>query len=423
MTRDNITVWQGLAKYATTSLGKVSLEGKKMGDMVGDFKMSTIEAWKLKDRDDGKGARIPRFTLKLPGITGKDTDKDIMAFCEKLDSKNEKDKEILDKIDNKDPKWPMVAEIGKEGGTTKIKFYKICEDVKEIKCDGTPIGYIKITVSDTKGTYEHFFTFKLESIKPESMKENPDCVIAFVDGSSGGINEDTGRENKFEFDDGTSSGTSEDTGKNKPNYQAYGGAYMLYRPGEAEAFCKSWEREKEKKDENRRRPEKIEPKAIEVGLMGVSEGPGNVNGEINSAIRAIKKADEMGVKKIRLYYDCEQIGGHVPEIGVFNNHDTTISLKYVRFWQKGLEEKDDDYKRKKIIKEEKFEEYKTAFEDQGFKEFKNLKEIELIHVDAHTKPEFTANDGVDIAAKNVRDDMMTIFEFLWDNSEKYKKTE
>jgi hypothetical protein len=322
-----------------------------------------------------------------------------MAFCEKLDPKNEKDKEILDKIDNKDPEWPMVAEIGKEGGTNKIKFYKICEDVKEIKCDGTPIGYIKIRVIDNKKKEQtHKFTFKLESIKPELMKEDPDCVIAFVDGSSGGTNEETGETN--------------DVVVNEVSYQAYGGAYMLYRPGETEAFCKSWENEKEPKEKEPKSPKIIKLEDINFGLMGISNGPGNVYGEINSAIGAIQKADELAekekFKKLRLYYDCEQIGGHVPGIGVFNKHDTPISRKYVTFWRKALVEKD---------------EYKGKYDDPSFKELKHLEEIELIHVDAHTKPEFTANDDVDKMAKNVRDTAMNMFKFLWDNREKYKKTD
>jgi ribonuclease HI len=306
MGRPNIELWQGLARYSDNENleNRVSLDGKSLGEAVKIYSMKTIEDWKID--------RIPQFTLALPGA------KDKMAMCRRT-----KDVSGLQK----------VADIYREQKTTKLKFYKICEHFSEFSCNGTPIGYLAIT--NQKGvitTYE----FSLETVP---MMANPEGVIAFVDGSGGG--------RKTVFQNGVT-------------YTLYGGAYLLFHPGNSTPFSTS------EADEN-------DP--IPNGLMGITAGVGNVYAEINSAIMAIRRADSLGYQHLRLYYDCEQIGGHAPE-GAFKKHDTKISKKYVEFL--------DAYA------------------------FASLKTIELVHVDGHVGVQ--PNEDVDQAAKRIRDAVADEFE-------------
>jgi hypothetical protein len=236
-----------------------------------------------------------------------------------------------------------------------------------MKCDGTDLGYLEMT--NKAGKVTDYYTFKLEAVPVENY---PEGLIAFVDGSSGGKD--------------TISYKGED-------YPVYGGAYIFYKPGdrpeETAPFFDSSTEENEKED-------------IECGLMGISKGQGNVYGEINSAIRAIQKADELGYKKLRLYYDCEQIGGNAPK-GAFEvpedapdaeiknqeklNKSQKITQKYIKFWDKGLDVEDRQ---------------KGHLDEWGFKKFANLEEIELIHVDAHGAAHKELNKKIDEAAKAVR---------------------
>ena len=112
-------------------------------------------------------------------------------------------------------------------------------------------------------------------------------------------------------------------------------------------------------------------------------------------MEAIEKADELGIEALRVYYDCEQIGGNAPG-GVYQQDEKKeknvkkITKKYIDFW-KGLE-------------------------------FKNLKYIELIHVDAHTENDDTEknlNDAIDELAKAVRDSVKFQFEQEKEKQEEY----
>jgi ribonuclease HI len=226
-----------------------------------------------------------------------------------------------------------VADIYREQKKTRLKYYKICENFSEFACDGTPIGYLAIT--NQKGivtTYEF-------AVEPVPMMGDPKGVIAFVDGSGGGPN---------------------NIPWNSVNYNLYGGAYLLFKPGDAKPFISS---------------EKDEEEPIANGLKGITASVGNVYGEINSAIMAIRRADSLGYQHLRVYYDCEQIGGHAPG-GAYNKHETVISRKYANFL--------DTY------------------------EFASLKKIELVHVDGHVGVQ--QNEEVDQMAKNARDAVAAEFQ-------------
>jgi ribonuclease HI len=161
------------------------------------------------------------------------------------------------------------------------------------------------------------------------MINDPEGIIAFVDGSGGGD-------------------------KGGIEHELYGGAYLLYKPGETEPFATSWDYEKD---------------PIADGLMGItSQGAGNVNAEINAAIMAIRRADTLGYEYVRVYYDCEQIGGHAPG-GAYKKHDSKISRKYVDFLL-------------------------------GYK-FTSIKKVEFVHVDGHVG--VSQNEYVDLMAKKARD--------------------
>jgi ribonuclease HI len=286
MGRPQFELWQGLARYSRSLTGS--------GKILDSYDLKTIEDWKIRD--------IPQFTMAVPGAA------DRMAMCRRNSNISGLQK---------------VADIWREQKTTKVRFYKICDDLSDIACDGTPIGYLAIKTQ--KGdivTYD----FAVEKVPAINDSEG---VIAFVDGSGGGDKGDI-------------------------EYELYGGAYLLYRPGETEPFVSS---------------DKFETDPIADGLMGITtQGAGNVNAEINAAIMAIRKADELGYRHIRVYYDCEQIGGHAPG-GAYKKHESKISRKYVQFLS--------DY------------------------DFKALNKIELVHVDGHVgvKP----NEDVDLKAKCARD--------------------
>jgi ribonuclease HI len=298
MSRPEIRLWQGMARYAT-SFGKYpSLDGVGMGEAVASYKMKTIEDWKI--------AKIPQFTLALPKA------KDRMALC---------------RLTSDISGLSHVAAIYHEMKSTKLTYYKISESLSDIACNGTPIGYLSIT--NTKGD---FCTYEF-SIEPIPFMEDPDGVIAFADGSGGG--------GEFKPE------------KDFPYMHQYGGAYMLFKPGETVSFADS---------------ENGETDPISDGLKGLAPRVGNVYGEVNAAILAIKRADSLGFKHLRLYYDCEQIGGHAPG-GAYQNHNEPITVRYRNFL--------DTY------------------------QFTSLEIIELIHVDGHVG--IAQNEAVDQAAKRSRD--------------------
>jgi ribonuclease HI len=265
--------------------------------------MKTIEDWKID--------RIPQFTLALPGATDK------MAMCRRAS-----DVSGLQK----------VADIYREQKKTRLKYYKICEQFSELTCDGTPIGYLAITNQKGKVTTYEF------AVEPVPLMSDPAGVIAFVDGSGGGSN---------------------NISWNGVKYNLYGGAYLLFKPGDSEPFADA---------------EKDEKEPISNGLKGITTSVGNVYGEINSAIMAIRRADSLGYQHLRVYYDCEQIGGHAPG-GAYNKHETVISRKYAEFLA--------DY------------------------EFTSLRTIELVHVDGHVGVQ--PNEDVDQEAKKARDAVVEEF--------------
>ena len=271
--------------------------------------------YELKQLEKYKLERIQDFTLTIPG---KDN---MFAVCRKV-----QDTANLRKI----------AEIFESEGKTHLKYEVQTSDLQVQK---ESLGYLEINLFGVQLYYEFF----VKSIPDYS---DFDGVCAFVDGSSGG-------ENTITY-----GGTK---------YLLYGGAYQFYKNNEMVPFLVS-----NGVDET---GNLVENNPISDGLKGISTKPGNVYGEINSAIKAIEKAEQLGIEKLRIYYDCEQIGGNAPG-GVYQNATAEITKKYVKFW--------------------------------NGPELKHLKSTEFIHVDAHLYSEF--NEAVDKLAKDVRDSINDDFE-------------
>lgn len=265
-----------------------------------EYILKTIEKYKME--------RIKDFTLSIPQR------ENMILVC----------KNIVDFGDLK-----KVAEICEANGKTVLKLGVKTSEL-EVE-DKEILGHLEMNLFGMTTYYE----VTVKSVPDYSDFE--DGAVAFVDGSGGGTD-------VIEYEGKT--------------YYPYGGAYLIYKNNDKDAFLSSAEEEE----------------FIDAGLKGVSTNVGNVYGEINSIIRAIIRADKEGIKKLRVYYDCEQIGGNAPG-GVNNKANTKITKKYMDFW-KNLD-------------------------------LKNLEYIELVHVDAHTK--FDLNNVIDELAKKMRDAVLKEF--------------
>ena len=221
-----------------------------------------------------------------------------------------------------------IAEISEKDNKTTLEYFV---STSELEVAQQAVGYLEINLFG----YHLYYEVCVKAVPDYSEF---DGVIAFVDGSGGG-------NDVIEYEG--------------MDYKPYGGAYLFYQNEETHPFVKSTDEE--------------DP--ISDGLKGISKNVGNVYGELNAAIKAVQRAEQLGIKKIRIYYDCEQIGGNAPG-GVNKKADTKITQKYAEFWKK--------------------------------QEFDNLEYIEFIHVDAHTK--FDLNNAVDLAAKAARDIVACEFE-------------
>ena len=221
-----------------------------------------------------------------------------------------------------------IAEISEQENETILEYFV---NTSELEVSQNALGYLEINLFG----YQLYYEFSVKAVPDYS---DYDGIIAFVDGSGGG-------NDVIEYEG--------------VDYKPYGGAYLFYKNGEKIPFVKSTD----------------EPDPVSDGLKGISKNVGNVYGELNAAIKAVCRAEQLGIKKIRIYYDCEQIGGNAPG-GVNKKADTKITQKYADFWKE--------------------------------QEFHNLEYIEFIHVDAHTK--FDLNNAVDLVAKAARDIVACEFE-------------
>ncbi len=296
-----------------------------------EYELKTIEKWKLE--------RIQNFTLHIP------QKKEMHAVCRKIENYGERKK---------------IARIFAVNEKVKLEYFI---NTSDLKVSNESFGYLEIELFGIQLYYDFF-------VKSMPDYSDFDGVCVFVDGSSHEVRTDNEKE-LVEY-----AGT---------NYCPYGGAYQFYRKNEKEAFLSS-----AYIDENGNLIDCIE-NSISKGVKGISVHSGNVYAEMNPTMEAIEKADQLGIEKLRIYYDCEQIGGNAPG-GAYNQNKKNvkkITKKYIEFW-KGLE-------------------------------FKNLKYIELIHVDAHTEnsnTEKNLNDVIDELAKAVRDSVRVEFER---NKEKQKE--
>lgn len=262
--------------------------------------------------------RITNFTLALPNRDN------IMAICRQT-----KDVENLSKVAliGEETKLVKDKKTGKqkEKVTSYIEFFT---DIAGLNISDTPVGYLEMH----SGNRTEYYKFE---VRPVPDKSGCEAVI-FVDGSSGG-------DVKIECD-----------GK---KYELFGGAYQIYYNDTVVDSTTDLA-----KDEN-------------FALKGISPKVGNVYGELSAAVFAMKRADELGIKSVKIYYDCEQIGSFAPG-GVFEKANTPITKKYVDFCNS--------------VK------------------FENLTNITLVHVDAHTK--FDLNNAIDALAKQARDDVKAEFD-------------
>lgn len=261
-------------------------------------------------------SKIENFTLSIP------EKENILAVCRKIpDCGNLK-------------KRAYICE-GKDGIVLKYAG----NNTSNLEVSDQPVGYLEINLFGKQYFYEY-------SVKAVPDYTDFDGTVAFVDGSS--------------FNKGKEDDTTNSIIYNGNIYLPYGGAYTFFRNGETEPYILS---------------SKEEGTPIKDGLKGISKKVGNAFGEINSAIMAIKKADEIGVKKLKIYYDCSQVGGNAPG-GEFKEASKSITKKYKNFWETH--------------------------------KFQNLEYIEFVHLDAHTT--YKLNENVDELAKEMRDAVFLEFE-------------